>query len=45
MLDAREALENYQDANGFAPSCEHIRLTEALTKATEVYLTLSARKP
>jgi hypothetical protein len=41
MLDAREALEDYQDTKGFASSCEHSRLTQAFTKATETYLMLS----
>ena len=45
MLDAREALEEYQDAKGFAFTPELNRLAQAFAEAAEVYRTLSARKP
>jgi hypothetical protein len=44
MLDAREALEDYQNTKGFALSSELSRLTQAFAKATEAYLTISSRK-
>ena len=42
MLEARKALEDYEALNGFVLSCEHTRLTQAFTKATQTYLKLSA---
>jgi hypothetical protein len=39
MLAARKALEDYETLNGFASSCEHTRLTQVFTKATQTYLT------
>ncbi len=42
MLEARKALEDYEKLKGFVSSCEHIRLTQAFTKATQAYLKLSA---
>jgi len=41
MLRARQALENYENANGCATTSEHIRLSLAFRKAAQVYLTLS----
>ena len=42
MLEARKALENYETLRGVASSCEHMRLVQLFTKATETYLKLSA---
>ena len=42
MLEARKALEDYETLKGFASSCEHTRLTQVFTKATQTYLKLSA---
>ena len=42
MLEARKALEDYETLKGFVSSCEHTRLTQVFTKATETYLKLSA---
>lgn len=42
MLEARKALEDYETLRGTAPSCEHTRLTQLFTKATQTYLKLSA---
>ena len=42
MLEARKVLEDYETLKGFASSCEHTRLTQVFTKATETYLKLSA---
>jgi hypothetical protein len=42
MLEARKALEDYETLNGVASSCEHTRLTQVFTKATQTYLKLSA---
>jgi len=44
MLEARKALEDYETLKGFASSCEHMRLTRAFAKATQVYLELSANQ-
>jgi hypothetical protein len=44
MLEAQKALEDYQDTKGFALSPELSRLTQAVAKATEAYLTISSRK-
>jgi hypothetical protein len=45
MLEARKALEECEKLNGFAPSPEHTRLTQAFTKATEFYLRISKNQP
>jgi hypothetical protein len=42
MLEARKALEDYETLKGFVSSCEHTRLTQVFTRATETYLKLSA---
>jgi uncharacterized protein YktA (UPF0223 family) len=42
MLEARKALEDYERFKGVASCCEHTRLTQAFTKATQTYLKLSA---
>ncbi len=42
MLEARKALEDYERVKGTASSGEHITLMQAFTKATEIYLSLSA---
>ena len=42
MLEARKALEDYEALKGFVSSCEHTRLTQVFTKATQTYLELSA---
>jgi hypothetical protein len=44
MLDARKALEEYQDAKGFAVTPELKRMAQAFAKAAEVYRTLSTQK-
>lgn len=41
MLRARQALEDYENANGCATTSEHIRLSLAFKKATQNYLKLS----
>lgn len=41
MLEARQALENYENANGRATTSEHMRLSLAFRKATQMYLKLS----
>ena len=41
MLEARKALEDYERLTGFVSSIEHMKLTQAFTKATETYLMLS----
>lgn len=41
MLRARQALEDYERANGCATTSEHIRLSLAFRKATQMYLKLS----
>ena len=41
MLEARKALEDYETLHGFVSSCEHTRLTQVFTKATQAYLRLS----
>lgn len=42
MLEARKALEDYETLKGFVSSCEHTRLTQLFTRATQTYLKLSA---
>jgi len=42
MLEARKALEDYETIRGFVSSCEHTRLTQVFTRATQTYLKLSA---
>jgi hypothetical protein len=44
MQEARKALEEYQNAKGFAFTPELNRLAQAFAEAAEVYRTLSARK-
>lgn len=41
MLRARQALEDYERANGCATTSEHIRLSFAFRRATQMYLKLS----
>ena len=41
MLEARKALEDYENLKGVVSCGEHTRLMEAFTKATETYLELS----
>jgi hypothetical protein len=42
MLEARKALEDYETLKGFASSCEHTMLAKIFSKATEIFLRLSA---
>lgn len=42
MLEARKALEDYETLKGVASSSQHTILTRVFTKATEIYLKLSA---
>jgi hypothetical protein len=44
MLEVRKALENHETLKGVGSSCEHMRLTRAFAKATQVYLKLSANQ-
>jgi hypothetical protein len=42
MLEARKTLEDYETLHGFASSVEHGNMVREFTKATELYLKLSA---
>ncbi len=42
MLEARKALEDHEKLNGFVASGEHTKLIQVFTKATDIYLRLSA---
>ena len=42
MLDAQEALEDYESLNGVASSSEYSRLIEEFADATRTYPKLSA---
>ena len=44
MLEARKELEDYEKLNGRAPSTEHTNLTQAFTKAIDIYLKLAGRQ-
>jgi hypothetical protein len=38
MVETRKVLEDYERLKGYVYSPEHTRLTQAFTKATQVYL-------
>jgi hypothetical protein len=42
MLEARKALEDYETLKGFVSSREHLTLIRIFTRATQIYLRLSA---
>ena len=42
MLEARRALENHERLEGYVSSVEHTRLNQEFTKATHIYLKVSA---
>jgi len=42
MLEARKALDEYEETHGYGWSLEHQRLAREFSKATEVYLRLSS---
>jgi len=44
MLEARRVLEDYETLKGVASSSEHTILTQIFTKATQMYLRLSANQ-
>lgn len=44
MLEARKALEHYEELKGVASDLEHKKLVRAFTEATELYLMLSSKK-
>jgi hypothetical protein len=45
MLEARKALEAYQNTEGYGPSSEHQRLSGKFNKAAQKYLKLSQTHP
>ena len=44
MMEARQALEEYEAHEGAKSSKVHAKLSEAFRKATEKYLSLSSKK-
>lgn len=44
MLEARQALEDYERLKGAASASEHVMLNREFTKATQTYLRLSAHQ-